>query len=505
MPGRALCGNLLALLALALIAGALGSLQDWHWDDPGHQRWLLAGASVLAWLLLCAVLHGIRRLRTLAAERASRALLNGSGSPWLVAWASQTGLAEQLAWRTAESLQAAGLPVRLLPVSELDAELLAGCEQALFVVSTTGDGDAPDHAAGFLRRLLARDQPLPRLRYGLLALGDSSYDRFCAFGHRLDAWLQHQHATPLFDIIEVDNGDEATLRHWQHQLGVLGGHPGGDGGVAAEHELTDWRAPGYGRWRLAERRLLNPGSLGNGAWHIALEPLDTAPDAAAGGAATVWQAGDIAEICPGPASAADQLPTREYSIASLPSDGRLELLVRQTLLPDGQPGLGSGWLTARAGVGGEIALRIRENRGFHAPDDDRPLILIGNGTGLAGLRAHLKARIAAGHQRNWLLFGERQAGCDFFHREDIEGWLRDGQLQRLDLAFSRDAAPAYVQDRLREAGDELRRWVDDGAAIYVCGSLQGMAPAVHATLIDLLGADTVETLAEQRRYRRDVY
>ena len=87
----------------------------------------------------------------------------------------------------------------------------------------------------------------------------------------------------------------------------------------------------------------------------------------------------------------------------------------------------------------------------------------------------------------------------------IEGWLRDGQLQRLDLAFSRDAAPAYVQDRLREAGDELRRWVDDGAAIYVCGSLQGMAPAVHATLIDLLGADTVETLAEQRRYRRDVY
>ncbi|MFX6234641.1 hypothetical protein ABTF60_19625, partial [Acinetobacter baumannii] len=61
-----------------------------------------------------------------AVERARRALLNGSGSTWMVAWASQTGLAEQLAWRTAESLQAAGLPVRLLPVSELDA----GCWRA---------------------------------------------------------------------------------------------------------------------------------------------------------------------------------------------------------------------------------------------------------------------------------------------------------------------------------------------------------------------------------------
>jgi len=488
MPSRALLGNLLALSALMLAALGFALLQDWRWDDPGSQRWLLAGTAALAWLLLCATLHGLRLRRASAAEQASRALLSGSGNPWLVAWASQTGLAERLAWRTAETLQQAGLPVRLLPVSDLDAQVLADCEQALFVVSTTGEGDAPDHAAGFLRRLLDHDLPLAHLRYGLLALGDSSYSRFCAFGRALDGWLRNQQATPLFDAIEVDNGDDATLRHWQHQLDALSGHTG---------KLTDWSTPRYGRWRLAGRHLLNPGSLGGEAWHIALEPLE--PDCR-------WQAGDIAEICPGPAEAADQLPTREYSIASLPADGRLELLVRQSIRPDGQPGLGSGWLTRQTEIGQEIALRIRENPGFHGPADNRPMILIGNGTGLAGLRAHVKERIAAGRQRNWLLFGERQYTRDFFHRAEIEGWLRDGHLERLDLAFSRDQdARVHVQDRLRDAADELRRWVGAGAGIYVCGSLQGMAPAVHATLQDILGADTLEALAESRRYRRDVY
>ena len=55
--------------------------------------------------------------------------------------------------------------------------------------------------------------------------------------------------------------------------------------------------------------------------------------------------------------------------------------------PDGDLGLGSGWLTHVARLGDEIDLRLRSNRNFHAPDDDRPMILIGNGTGLAGLRA----------------------------------------------------------------------------------------------------------------------
>ncbi len=169
-------------------------------------------------------------------------------------------------------------------------------------------------------------------------------------------------------------------------------------------------------------------------------------------------------------------------------------------------GLGSGWLTAHAAEGTEIAARVRTNRAFHGPADDRPLILVGNGTGLAGLRAHLKARAAAGRHRNWLVFGERTAAHDFFHRGEIEAWKASGVLARLDLAFSRDQdRKVYVQHRLMEAADILRAWVADGAAIYVCGSLEGMSGDVHAVLVSVLGAETMERLADEGRYRRDVY
>ncbi|MDN5597129.1 MAG: flavodoxin, partial [Pseudomonas sp.] len=200
------------------------------------------------------------------------------------------------------------------------------------------------------------------------------------------------------------------------------------------------------------------------------------------------------------------LGMREYSIASIASDGVLELIVRQERHPDGSLGLGSGWLTEHAALGSAISLRLRRNSGFHLPDAPVPLILLGNGTGLAGLRSLLKARIAGGQQRNWLLFGERNIAHDYLCQDELQGWLASGDLALLDLAFSRDQEEkVYVQDRLSESADVLRKWLADGAAIYVCGSLQGMATGVDQALADILGKEALERLIEQGRYRRDVY
>src|SRR5690606_28830304 len=91
----------------------------------------------------------------------------------------------------------------------------------------------------------------------------------------------------------------------------------------------------------------------------------------------------------------EPLPHREYSIASVPAEGGLRLVLRRMLRPDGSPGIGSGWLCDHARPGGMIDLRIRANPGFHGPDAGTPLVLVGNGTGIAGLRAHLAERIAA--------------------------------------------------------------------------------------------------------------
>ncbi|WGG53582.1 sulfite reductase flavoprotein subunit alpha [Rugamonas sp. DEMB1] len=205
---------------------------------------------------------------------------------------------------------------------------------------------------------------------------------------------------------------------------------------------------------------------------------------------------------------ADQLrplAPRSYSLASLPQDGGLQLLVRQESHPGGL-GLGSGWLTAHAPLDAPIQARLQANPGFAPAEADGPAIFIGNGSGFAGLRAHLRARALAGRRRNWLLFGEREQAYDSICADEIAQWQAAGLLPRLDLVFSRDGARReYVQDRLRGAADELRGWIADGAMVYVCGSLQGMAGGVDAALVEILGADALDDLAAAGRYRRDVY
>lgn len=529
----------LVLLAVVLLFVQAGGMPQW--PAPSPLRLQIALLALLLYGLFCGGVMWQRRRQHRATPASRPATLAAGDEPaLLLAFASQTGYAEQLAWRSAESLTAGGVPVRVLPLGQIQPALLAATGRALFIVSTTGEGDAPDHAGPFVRAM-AQPAALGSLRYGLLALGDREYAQYCGFGHTLDRWLRQAGAQSMFDVVEVDDGDEGALRHWQQHLGQISG----------QTRVTDWQAPRYESWRLVARQHLNPGSVGGAVFLLRLE-----------GPQRSWQPGDIAEVGPRhapervasllrtlrldpdmPVQWRDQaltlaqvlsglqlpgddagcvalhglapqalvdalrpLPHREYSIASLPQDGALELLVRQQRGADGELGLGSGWLTAHARLGGEVALRIRENRAFHPPEADVPMILVGNGTGLAGLRAQLRARAALGRHRNWLLFGERNAAHDYFLRDEIERWYAAGVLQGLDLAFSRDAPErVYVQHRLAGAASELRRWVEQGAAVYVCGSLEGMAPAVTRVLVDTLGQPCVDALVDQGRYRRDVY
>ncbi|MFZ6862144.1 sulfite reductase subunit alpha [Undibacterium sp. Ji67W] len=414
---------------------------------------------------------------------------------YCIAYASQTGYAAQLAEKTAQYLQQAGMSVEMLTLNQLSLAKLTAQQNILFIVSTTGEGDAPDNADLFTRKILSGAVHLPHLHYAILALGDRHYQHYCAFGLRLEHWLQHHRANALFDLVDVDNGDEAALRHWQHHLGVVSGHT----------EIADWNPPIYTAWTLSERHLINPDSLGAPVFHLRLTPPDLS--------AQDWQAGDIAEIGPEYVFETEvsgkqqvRLPHREYSIASIPKDGQLDLLVRQMRRPDGSLGLGSGWLTAHAQIGQAIAVRIRSNPHFQAPADDCPLILIGNGTGIAGLRAHLKARAARGVGTNWLFFGERQQDRDFFFSEEILDWKNGGVLTELNLCFSRDHADRYyVQHAMQEQAAKLRDWVKLGAVILVCGSLKGMAEEVHSTLQQTLGIEELDQLIASHRYRRDVY
>jgi len=407
------------------------------------------------------------------------------GADWLVVHASQTGSAELIAQRSAALLATGGLDARVACISALDRDRLAAATRVLFIASTYGEGDAPDTAAQFAGRLMAAGLDLPHLHYAVLALGDKNYANYCGFGRALDAWLAQQGATRLFDRIDVDRGDAAALAEWQHHVGRLAG----------TDDAPDWDAPAYGDWRIVARTLENPGSAGAPLYRIALAPT--------GGALPAWEAGDLAQVSP----PADPEHPREYSIASLPMDGRLELLVRLQRREDGSIGAASGWLCGQAAEVDVVRLRLRAHERFRLGDNaGRPLVAIGNGSGLAGLRGLLKARIAAGRTDNWLLFGERNQVHDFILRDELQAWRESGQVAHLDLAFSRDQAERrYVQDVLRDRADRLREWVERGAAIYVCGSLQGMASGVHEALGAILGEQALDALTNEGRYRRDVY
>ena len=269
-------GNLLAAFALLACLGALLAWQPAAVVTMATDRARLAaaGATVLLYAGFCLAIWRQRR-QAAPASAADDAIL--------VIHASQTGRAEALARQTAEALQGAGRPVQLLALATLVPQQLSSAAQALFVASTTGEGDAPDACYRFVQQQMRAPAALAGLRYGLLALGDSSYRNYCAFGRTLDLWLQQCGARPLFDRVEVDGSDDGALRHWQQQLHTLLG-----GDTAAQ--WADWAPPVYQCWRLAARECLNPGSLGQPVYRLGLIARNAAD--------ADWQAGDIAEIGP---------------------------------------------------------------------------------------------------------------------------------------------------------------------------------------------------------------
>jgi sulfite reductase (NADPH) flavoprotein alpha-component len=218
-----------------------------------------------------------------------------------------------------------------------------------------------------------------------------------------------------------------------------------------------------------------------------------------------------------------KLPPRLYSVASslkaTPDEAHLLLgLVRYRSHGRGRTGVASGHVAERLRAGDSLSVYVKPNKNFRLPEDpDRPVIMIGPGTGVAPFRAFLQERQAVsarGH--NWLFFGDRNYTHDFLYQLDWQAFLKDGVLSRIDVAFSRDQPEkVYVQHRMWERRAEFWAWLEEGAHLYVCGDEKAMAKDVHAILAAIVadqGGRTAEAaeaylgdLRKQRRYQRDVY
>lgn len=212
-----------------------------------------------------------------------------------------------------------------------------------------------------------------------------------------------------------------------------------------------------------------------------------------------------------------RLQPRLYSISSspclYPEQIHLTVGVNQTPFP----GVTSTWL-AGLEQGEAVPVFIQPTTHFRLPEDDTlPVIMIGPGTGIAPFRAFLQERAARrASGPNWLFFGERHATSGFYYRQELESFLAQGLLTRLDTAFSRDqTARIYVQDRMMENGALLWDWLNRGAYLYICGDAAHMARDVDSTLKKIIAlhgqmsqeeADSfVAEWARNGRYLRDVY
>ena len=214
------------------------------------------------------------------------------------------------------------------------------------------------------------------------------------------------------------------------------------------------------------------------------------------------------------------LPPRYYSIASsrkaAPDAAHLLVTaVRYGMHGRERTGVASVDIAERRKAGARMNVFLKPNPHFRLPADPaRPIIMIGPGTGVAPFRAFMQERDAMDARgKSWLFFGHRNYTHDFFYQLEWQDLLKRKVLTRLEVAFSRDQPEKrYVQHALWEARREVNVWVQDGAAIYVCGDASAMAKDVHAVLQRILADDgsndgvaVLDALRREGRYLRDVY
>jgi sulfite reductase (NADPH) flavoprotein alpha-component len=181
-------------------------------------------------------------------------------------------------------------------------------------------------------------------------------------------------------------------------------------------------------------------------------------------------------------------------------------------------GVCSTYLADRMRAGQKAKVFVHASNSFAPPaDPTAPMIMVGPGTGIAPFRAFLQDRIGSGARgKNWLFFGDQKREQDFLYRDEIEAWLLDGTLTRLDVAFSRDQADkVYVQDRMMQKAREIWAWLEQGAHFYVCGDARRMAEDVDEALKKIVAeqgnmtpeaaAEYVARMSGSKRYCRDVY
>ena len=521
-----------------------------------------------------------------------------------IVYGTETGNSKKLATDFAAKAKKNHINAKVVGMDTYRLTDLPKEEYLLAVVSTHGEGDPPDAAKKFYDHIHQNGFKLDKLKYSVLALGDTSYPLYCKTGEDVDVQFDKLGGKRIAPLQKCDVDYEEDANAWFNNVLKALSSNETSASIAAPAKPAPVAAPAHGapakktgKQTYEGTVLLNIDLNDKGSnketYHIeiAAEGIEyqcgdsigiypeNPSDVVTSIIAKTWADGNkfvtyknekvtvyellkrkiniiyLTErlvkqyadttghtITPGRYDLLDLVnkypvksPTqfeeilvglnaispRLYTIASSPAahEGEAHIIVAKDVYNvNGQTkfGLCSDYLV-KLKKNGKQKFFVQQNKRFRLPAENKDIIMVGPGTGIAAFRSFLAERDATGASgRNWLFFGEQRFASDFLYQTEIQNWHETGVLTNVNVAFSRDQKEKiYVQHKMLEHGEELFKWLDGGASFYVCGKKDPMSVDVENTLLKIIekygdkspeGAkEYLEQVKEDGRYEKDVY
>ena len=498
-----------------------------------------------------------------------------------IVYGTETGNSKKLASQLQALLKKNKIQSKVVDAFQYPIEKLEKETFLIVIMSTQGEGDPPQNAIKFFDNLSNSTVNLSKTQFAVLGLGDSSYPLFCRAGEAIDEQLKRLGAQPAVAFQKADVDYVQIAEAWFNDVLTAIQHSGtatvSSKKVTESIVSTKKTYTGI----INHKVVLNDIGSNKATYHIEIateEELSYEPGDAIGfypknnkdeiaeilsffdensekeslfdknirglskksldrfsklfGIEIREEKADLLDILkkytkPEAVSFDEVLALlhpiapRLYSISSAleAHEGEVHVTVNLNAFQvDGveKTGLCSQFL-ADLEKDTEIEFYIHKNQNFKLPEEDKDIILIGPGTGIAPFRSFLAHRDATGAEgKNWLFFGEQHFVSDFYYQTEIQEWLSTSVLTKLDTAFSRDQkAKIYVQDRIRQKASEFNEWLENGASIYICGQKNPMSNDVEQTIIEVISTERNISIEEAKqvlddlettgKYQKDVY
>jgi sulfite reductase (NADPH) flavoprotein alpha-component len=511
-----------------------------------------------------------------------------------IAYGTETGNSKKLATEFAAKAKKKGIHAKVQSLDQYRLSDLTKEEYFLAVISTHGDGEPPAAAKKFYDHVHQNGFRLDKLKYSVLALGDTSYPLFCKAGEDVDEQLTKLGGKRFFPIQKCDVDYSSEAEQWFDEIcktlkdnteiisiispkveikkspgkklyqGKLLAHinlndrgsnketyhieidaedvvylPGDSIGIIPEnnHLLVEETLSLTGIDGLTnidyKNELISIENLLYKKLNITYLPERVVKQyASVVGQDVVIQRIDLIDLLKiYPVKDSNQfidivkilepIAPRLYSIASSPAahPNEIHITVANNSFKINnrvKHGLASAFLS-KFTIERDLQFYIHPNNQFRLPGEDKSIIMIGPGTGIAPFRSFIAERDTSGASgKNWLFFGEQHFVSDFLYQSEIQNWVDTGVLTKVSTAFSRDQAEKiYVQDKMLQQGKEFFEWLHAGAYVYLCGSKDPMSIDVEKTLLQIIegfgerspidAVKYLDDLKENDRYIKDVY